>query len=111
MDLIKILKDSIDNAGLTQVAVAEEAGLTQQSLSNLLSKRSDAKIGSLLRYIDAADRLSPGFESNFWLRVSGPPDMCVYVESLSTTELSLLLSLVSRRIGNYQVVKKQKGAA
>ncbi len=112
MDLLQLLRETIQEYGLNQRQIANESRLTPQSLSNLLNYRTDPKLSNFVDFVEAADRLAPGFSHRYWLKVADqPPELEDLVNSLTTDEFSTLLSLVAQRIAKYSATNKEKQGA
>jgi hypothetical protein len=110
-DLIKILKLKLIELGISQSAVCQEAGKPQSHLSKLLSGDKSPNMQTLMQFIDAADRLRPGFADQYWLAVAGRPSIPTLVESMNSSEIAVLLRVLSDRIADATIHPASQKAA
>ncbi|AGF53498.1 unknown protein (plasmid) [Synechocystis sp. PCC 6803] len=97
-DLVKIFKVKLSEQGIRQTEVCQEAGKPQSHLSKLLCGGKSPNLQTLLDFINATDRLYPGFADQYWLAVAGRPTIRTLVDSMDSTELAVLLKVVGDRV-------------
>ena len=97
-DLVKIFKLKLTELGIRQTAVCLEAGKPQSHLSRLLAGERSPNIQTLIDFINAADRVYPGFADQYWLAVAGRPTIRTFVDSMDSSELAVLLKVVGDRV-------------
>ena len=110
-DLVKIFKLKLIELGLSQTEVSQEAGKTRSHLSRLLAGGRTPNIQTLTDFINAADRLRPGFADQYWLAVAGRPSILTFVESMDSSEIAILLRVLSDRIADAAVRPAPQKAA
>jgi len=109
-DLVKIFKLMLIERGIRQTEVCKEAGKPLSFLSKMLSGTKSPNIQTLLTFIDATDRLYPGFADQYWLAVVGRPTAIrAVIDSMDSVDLSLLLKVIGDRVAEVKIKPPMAG--
>jgi hypothetical protein len=109
-DFIEIFRSELLTYGIKGKDLAIEAGRTPQNISEVLNRKVSPSLDSLGELIDAAERLRPGFADEFYLALAGRVDLNTLVKSLSVSDVSTMLVLLSSRVSDL-APSRQKVAA
>jgi hypothetical protein len=109
-DFIEIFRSKLLTYGIKGKDLAMEAGRTPQNISEVLNRKVSPSLDSLGELMDAAEKLHPGFADEFYLALAGRVDLNTLVRSLSVSDVSTMLVLLSGRVSDL-APSRQKVAA
>lgn len=97
-DTIEIFHAKLKKHKIQSKMLAQESGRNAPYISDVMNHKVSPSLDSFTELLEAAERLSPGFMSEFYRALSGQVDLETLVESLTLPALSRLLILVSKSL-------------
>jgi transcriptional regulator with XRE-family HTH domain len=99
-DSIEIFQAKLKTHRIQSKVLASEAGRSASYISEILNRKQSPTMDSFAGLVEAADRISPGFEDEYYLALAGRLDLNTLVKTLSVTDASSLLILIANHLGN-----------
>lgn len=101
----EVLRVLIHKYRLEQKAIANKAGINENTLVKILNGKSSPTVRTLEAVVDACESFRMGFKFEYHRQLLGERlDLNQLVFSLSSAELSTLLICAGQRINKFQLV-------
>jgi len=84
---------------LEQKAIAAKAGVSENTMSNILKGSTSTSVKTLDAVLDACEELVPGFRTQYHVALLGDKiNLDEFVNSLSSNELAIVMMNIGQRI-------------
>ena len=101
----EILRVLISKYRLEQKAIADKAGINENTLGKILSEKTSPTVRTLDAVLDACEDFVPGFRLEYHRALLGDKiDLGDFVNSLNPTELAVVLITAGQRVAKLQTM-------
>lgn len=99
-DFIEVFQTKLKTHRIRSKALACESGRSASYISEVLNRKQSPTMDSFTGLIQAAERLSPGFEDDYYSALAGRLDLNTLVKTLSVKDSSTLLILLANHLNS-----------
>lgn len=99
----EILRVLISKYRLEQKAIADKAGINENTLGKILSEKTSPTVRTLDAVLDACEDFVPGFRLEYHRAMLGDKiDLDEFISSLNPTELAMVLITAGKKVAKLQ---------
>jgi len=110
-DLVSVFDQKLRQHGIKKIELAQLVGRTRGNLTQICNKSKGVPVETLELLINKAEEMCPGFEDDYYATLAGKFDMTTWVDTLSISEVSILLFLCSRRVAEIKPSKPRSSSS
>jgi transcriptional regulator with XRE-family HTH domain len=100
---VEVLRALIHKHNIKQNAIAAKAGINENTLVEVLTGKTSPTVRTLDAVLDACEEFMPGFKLEYHRALLGDKiDLGDFVNSLSPTELAVVLITAGQRVAKLQ---------
>lgn len=101
------LRALIHKHRLEQKAIANKAGVSENTMSNILKGSTSTSIKTLDSVLNACEEFEPGFKFEYYRALLGDKiDLGDFVNSLSPAELAVVLVTAGQRVAKLKISRE-----